>query len=135
MAFPTTTEGNVTLPVDSNGQSHIGVFDRINHVFRYLTGRANGSLVTAQEKGTPVTTVVVATTSSTSLLAANTARIEAIFYNNDLTNTAYVACGVAATTSKQPIFPGTQWRDTSSTGQWFVITGSSTASVTVTEYS
>lgn len=135
MAFPTGYEGNTTLPTDSAGQSHIGVFDRINNVFRFLTGRANGALVTAKEKGTPVVTEVTASNTSGTLLASNTARIKAHFYNNDTSITAYINQGGASTTHKQPVPPGTQYEDDSSTGAWTVITASSTALVTVTEYS
>lgn len=129
-------DGLTILPTDGSGLSHVGPFDALNSVFRYFAGRVNRALFVAREKGNLTTnTTVIATTVSGTLLAANTTRISAYFYNNSTSVTVYINQGSAAVATNIGIPPLTAYRDEDTTAAWNCLSSSTTASVSVMEFS
>jgi hypothetical protein len=124
-------ENTTNLPKDTTNQPYVGLWDRINSVYKAITGNASGSLVQVNQKGTPTITKI---TSSGLVLAANTDRLIALIYNNG-TDTAYLDHANPATTSSTPIPVGCQFCDNDGNAAWYAIPKSGTLDLRVTEYS
>lgn len=73
------------------------------------------------------------TTSAASVLAANPARIAALFYNNGAV-TIYLGSTSGVTSSNgMPLLPGADLADNSSSDAWWAITGSGTGDLRIIE--
>lgn len=132
MAAP--NEGTTNIPSDASGRYFVGGWDALNSVFMALRASAAGFLLTIPGKGTAANSAVSATTTSGTLLAANTNRKVATFYNLG-PSTAYLkpASAGAVAATDYPLPAGAEKTDDNTTGAWYVITASGTADIRVQE--
>jgi hypothetical protein len=141
VAFP--GDGTTHLPVDDGTSTAAtpsaryfwGLADMVNSIFKTWRGTTEGHGIVQIEKGAAVSTQKTVGTSSTLLLAANTLRKKATFYNNG-TVTIYVEMtGAASTTTSYAVPAGAEFADDTGTAAWNAISGTAGQDVRVMEYS